>query len=448
MKHDRFQLSRGARVLAIALMLGMASDHGASATATPALAAPASAPNKQLGVASCASTLCHGSAKPLEGSSVQQNEYLTWSHFDPHSRAYRVLLEPQSRAIARRMGLQNAHEAPACLACHSDTTPPAQRGERWQLSDGIGCESCHGGSEPWIANHYQAPNNMHSENVGRGMRELAAPASRGELCIGCHVGDRNRFATHQMMAAGHPRLAFELDTYTALWRTAGGREHYRIDADYLRRKPIASAIETWLTGLAQTADRTAMLVSQAPRRAGAPDLAVYNCFSCHRSMRINAWGGAADTDGLPPGSLRVQDGHARALLALASALNDPAAVPLRRALRELRVAANDAPATLPMRTRTLHDALQRVRGSLAARQWTRAEQQAALAALTRAARSGAFADYAAAEQAAMGMMMLLAELDLDRSQHAQIDRLFRELAHDTQFNAARFNRSLAAAAGN
>lgn len=60
----------------------------------------------------------------------------------------------------------------------------------------------------------------------------------------------------------------------------------------------------------------------------------------------------------------------------------------------------------------------------------------------RAARGGAFPDPAAAEQAAMGMVMLLAELDLDRARKAQIDRLFATLRDDNAFDRARFARVL------
>jgi hypothetical protein len=62
--------------------------------------------------------------------------------------------------------------------------------------------------------------------------------------------------------------------------------------------------------------------------------------------------------------------------------------------------------------------------------------------LLRAARSGSFPDPAAAEQAAMGLVMLLAELDLDRSRRAEIDALFATLRDDNAFDGRRFRRVL------
>jgi hypothetical protein len=56
------------------------------------------------GVATCASSLCHGSSQPLKAyDNALQNEYTTWTQFDPHSNAYKVLLNKQSQEIARRI---------------------------------------------------------------------------------------------------------------------------------------------------------------------------------------------------------------------------------------------------------------------------------------------------------------------------------------------------------
>lgn len=89
------------------------------------------------------------------------------------------------------------------------------------------------------------------------------------------------------MAAGHPRLTFELDTYTELWRTSGGREHFQRDADYLARKGSFEPVHAWLAGLTASTRREADLIEQRIALAGGgfPDFALFNCYSCHRSMR-------------------------------------------------------------------------------------------------------------------------------------------------------------------
>ncbi len=40
-----------------------------------------------LGVATCAASQCHGSAIPRDATGVLQNEYVTWTQSDPHSKA-------------------------------------------------------------------------------------------------------------------------------------------------------------------------------------------------------------------------------------------------------------------------------------------------------------------------------------------------------------------------
>src|SRR5688572_26645904 len=69
----------------VALALGWMPDAAAQLSASKADT------GKHMGVATCSSTLCHGSVRALEARSVLQNEYVTWSGFDPHSRAYRIL---------------------------------------------------------------------------------------------------------------------------------------------------------------------------------------------------------------------------------------------------------------------------------------------------------------------------------------------------------------------
>lgn len=399
------------------------------------------AADRHVGVASCASSLCHGSTKPLEAHAVLQNEYVSWSQFDPHSEAYRVLLNARSREIARRMGIGKPEQAPACLACHAEVVPPAERGPRFQASDGIGCESCHGAAERWLPTHHQSPRVTHADNLLRGLIALERPEVRAEKCSACHVGDRDRFATHRMMAAGHPRLVFELDTYTELWRTSGGREHYRRDTDYRSRKGVPASSAVWTTGLViATRQQLALIGQHAVRGRGPfPDFALYACHSCHRDLKLDAWGAAT---GGKTGELRLQDGHARTLRVIGLALELPAAQSFGQALDRLQSAANGDGESLPQALASVQSALETLGAGLATRNWNAADRTRALDALVAATRRGEFADPATAEQAAMGMVVLLADLELDRNRRKEIDALFAALRDDNAFNAARFARAL------
>ncbi len=187
-----------------------------------------------LGVETCAGSTCHGSVEPWIKSNVPQNEYVTWQREDKHHKAYSVLLNEESKRIARNLGLAEAHTAEECLVCHSDYVAPELRGPNFQIEDGVGCEACHGGSVRWIGTHLAGKG--HQVNVDNGMYPTDDPFARAKLCLSCHLGDDKRFVTHRIMGAGHPRLSFELDTFTALQPA-----HFEVDQDYIERKKVSTA---------------------------------------------------------------------------------------------------------------------------------------------------------------------------------------------------------------
>jgi hypothetical protein len=182
--------------------------------AGPAAAQPPGDDGVHLGVASCAGNNCHGAVEPFKTARVAQNEYLIWAQKDKHSKAFAVLREERGRRIAQNLGLADAESAEVCLACHADNVSPTRRGREFKLADGVGCESCHGGAAGWLGTHLSGIG--HAANLAAGMYPTEQPLARAERCLGCHLGDDRRFVTHQIMGAGHPRLGFELDTYTLI----------------------------------------------------------------------------------------------------------------------------------------------------------------------------------------------------------------------------------------
>jgi hypothetical protein len=396
-----------------------------------------------LGVASCASSLCHGSAKPTSAYSVAQNEYVTWSHFDPHARAYRVLLDERAAAIARRLGLARAYEARECLDCHTDNVARDARGPRFQLDDGIGCERCHGAAESWIASHDDVPRVTHADNLAHGMTALDRPRVRAGVCLDCHVGNDTQFASHRMMAAGHPRLAFELDTFTELWRTSGGREHFRVDDDYRARKGTPSASATWSAGLVAQIERQQQLIRgpQFTSTSVFPELALFNCYSCHRSMRLERWRDKG-AGGLAPGSLRFDDGSLRMFEALIAARKPAELGAFRDRVRALELAATGARAVVISESEALTRRVRALDAEITARAWTRPQVRAALDYLIAGATRGDYPDYAAAEQAAMSIVVLRAELGGRLADEPVVDELFSALTDDDTYDAARFRRIL------
>jgi hypothetical protein len=83
-----------------------------------------------------------------------------------------------------------------------------------------------------------------------------------------------------MMAAGHPRVAFELDLFSAL------QQHHDEDADYAQRKGRTDSVRLWAVGQAEAVRRSLTLFAQ-PRLASQgvfPEFYFYDCHSCHRTI--------------------------------------------------------------------------------------------------------------------------------------------------------------------
>ena len=244
---------------------------------------PIAAAGNFVGVATCGGTTCHGRSQG-DGPRVRQDEIMLWQ--DPataagaHSRAYEVLRQPRSRAIAERLGLGEASGAPMCLGCHA--TPSGPRGVRFQTTDGVGCESCHGPAGGWLTSHY-AVGGTHAANVRNGLVPLDDARARAGRCLNCHFGSdevSNQFVTHRIMAAGHPRISFELDLFTTL------QQHYTIDDDYRQRgKNLATGTQVWATGQAMALERSLRLfISDRGTEGVFPEFYFFDCHSCHRQI--------------------------------------------------------------------------------------------------------------------------------------------------------------------
>ncbi|MBV1916557.1 MAG: cytochrome c family protein, partial [Sphingomonadaceae bacterium] len=209
------------------------------------------------GVASCAGSTCHGRSEG-DGKIVRQDELRSWqepsSKSGAHARAYTALTSPRGARIAADLGLGKAANAPACLGCHATFAPVGQRGDRFLLSDGVGCESCHGPSSGWLSSHYAVPA-THAKNIAGGLVPLERADVRAAVCLDCHYGSAKagQFVTHSMMAAGHPRLSFELDLFSAL------QQHHDFDADYRERKGRVDSVRIWAVGQAEAVKRATAL---------------------------------------------------------------------------------------------------------------------------------------------------------------------------------------------
>jgi hypothetical protein len=240
-----------------------------------------------VGVASCSGSTCHGRSEAT-GKIVRQDELLIWqdesSPSGAHSRAWRVLSNPRSKAIAQRLGIGEATSAPMCLGCHATPAPAGSRGGRFQLSDGVGCEGCHGAAAGWLSSHY-AVGASHAANVARGMVPLENPRARASQCLDCHFGsaDQGQFVNHRIMAAGHPRISFELDLFSTL------QQHHNEDGDYAQRKGRTNNVQMWAIGQAMALERSLGLFANPARGTEGvfPEFYFFDCHTCHRRISDN-----------------------------------------------------------------------------------------------------------------------------------------------------------------
>ena len=397
---------------------------------------------KHMGVATCAASQCHGSAIARDGSNVMQNEYVTWTQSDPHSKAFELLNNDLSRAMALRLGLGSASSAAICLNCHADNVPLAQRGEKFQLSDGVACEACHGGAENWLATHYDTPAVSHGDNISTGLYPTEDVGARAQLCLSCHLGNENKFATHRIMAAGHPRLAFELDTFSELWRTAGRQPHFRSDADYVERKGRYSHSVVWASGILSEARQRLQLV-QGNTFSGDgmfPELGFFDCHACHRSMQAVQWQALPRHGDNGPGMPFLNDGSLVLSLALARVLVPEAARKLEAQLPALHRASSRDLESVRGAAKSLHGTLRSIQTQVTPKN-LRNRERALLREILAMGAAGEFLDYASAEQAFMAVQMLVFEIG-DALMEERLIELGDALVNDERYRPAQFTRLL------
>jgi hypothetical protein len=409
-----------------------------------------------LGVATCAGDNCHGSVHRLPGARVAQDEYLIWKNKDKHSKAFAVLKEERGVRIARNLGLPDAENAPICLTCHTDDVPPARRGPRFQLADGVGCEACHGGAIGWLGIHISGGD--HPTNIAAGLYPTDEPLPRAERCLNCHIGDDpnaandpKRSITHVIMGAGHPPMPFELDTYTAIQPA-----HFHVDASYAaRRKPIPNDMQMWLVGQAVDLRKHMDLLldpGNAPKGAN-PELYLFDCQACHHAMNQLQWH-PRPAIGLGPGRLRLYDANTVMLHVAAARVAPDAATSLSthmKALHQATVAATPDYWSAVKREATAvrqdADTLIKV---MVNHQFDKADAKALAEAVIALGVDGTDLDYSAAQQATWALRSIVAAMKLlkfaDEQQTKALDDalgpVFDAIANDQTYRPDAFVQAL------
>lgn len=250
---------------------------------------------RTLSATSCAAASCHGGPRPGLGNEGAQraNAYLLWLENDPHAKSWRTITGPESSQMLDRLGIVRDGQIVDldgfnnCLACHNSTPldspaslTKASPSANWH-PEGVGCGACHGPAEQWKSQHYLA-----SWDPWQASEDGFVPAgdmlTRARMCASCHVGDSDRDMNHDIIAAGHPALYFEMTAYHDRLP-----KHWR---DPPSQVPALGDAELWIAGAIANADASlALLQGQAEKKTAVstwPELSAYDCSSCHHSLRL------------------------------------------------------------------------------------------------------------------------------------------------------------------
>lgn len=426
---------------------------GALAVATPpaaqeeteppgAVAPPAGggAPGSYVGMASCATSVCHGSTRDLDRTSVRQSEFLTWSRSDPHSNAGNVLFDETSRRIAGNLGIGAAWEAKLCLDCHSVNVPAAVQQGELSRADGVSCEGCHGPASGWRDIHHD-PGIPRSASLAAGMTDLRDLPTRARVCLSCHLGTADKTVDHELIAAGHPALVFELDNYTD-GEANRLRPHWNPNPSHGVRAWAVGQVVAFRGGLKQ-------LARQA-ESGRWPEFEVMSCEACHHSLAKGEWRqrrGYRFRPGLPPWS----PARWAALRHLVAAYAPQEWPDLDRLIGRIMagVAHMNRPADVVQAANEAGQILDRVAPAIAGADWSPAEVRALIGAVAADREFLLTADRASAEQAYFAVHTLtsyLAEANPQIASSRLTDRLLRlysdELADRDAYDHPQFVASL------
>jgi hypothetical protein len=408
---------------------------------SPAAAQPVPqyGPNRHLGVDTCKGSTCHDAATPNRGSTILQNEYPIWAQRDRHANAYKVLFNERSRRIARNLGLGAASEAKICVDCHAHNPAADKRGPQFRVADGVSCEACHGAAERWLGLHLVSGGDR-QQNIAAGLYPTEAPVQRARLCLSCHFGDANKQITHRIMGAGHPQLRFELDTFTAVQPA-----HYKVDEDYVKRKPRGlGAVQVWAVGQAMAVSELMAAVADPRRNRDGifPELVLFDCQSCHHPMSSLRWAPRAST-GLKPGIPRISDANMIMLRVAAERAAPQLAAQLRERGLRLHQASTQGMEATASAARAVKETADALVGAFAGRGFGREDAQALMQGLLdEGLRRGELIDYTAAEQATLALGALMSAAGGSDGMRRAHDRMLGLTLRDDDFRPDAFRAAL------
>src|SRR5664279_837893 len=403
---NQYKLTFSRSILLVAAVLLCFVPGDLSAIDTPE-------PVKYIGPGSCSATSCHGSVRPVADSRILQNEYSTWILQDKHSRAYQALTSEVGERMATILKLgAKAEASQKCLVCHALSVTAEQRGRAFEIAEGVSCENCHGPASAWLGPH-TTRGWPHEKSVAQGMTDTRNVIHRTEKCLECHLGTKEKFVDHEMIAAGHPDLYFELDSFSAVMP-----RHWKVPRESAAGKPVEEAawsgVRDWSTG--QAVQLRASMERLAWRAKGErgdkqdtwPEYAELSCFACHHSLdpAKDSWRQEHGYEGRRPGDPGWNSSRYAVFRLFAKQIDSGSAQELDR---QLMTVSTEMSKLNPDRGTVANAALsaaplaQQIAERMATMQYDQAVALRMMQRICDNAEDIAIADERAAEQAAMAM---------------------------------------------
>jgi hypothetical protein len=386
------------------------------------------------GPGSCAASSCHGSVRPVAGSRILQTEYTTWVVQDKHAKATEMLNNPVSLRMAKILGIGRPDTEQKCLTCHALDAPAQQRAKSY-TPEGVSCEACHGPASGWLGPHTTRAW-THAQSVAAGMYDTKDLVRRTEKCASCHIGGSDKSVDHEMIAAGHPDLVFDLEAFSAAMP-----RHWRSEDPWQN-------VRAWSVGQIVQLREGLERLSQRSKGNVWPEYAELDCFSCHHSLTRpeNSWrqeqGYRDRRPGNPPWN------HARFAVArhIARVAEPASADALESQIQNLagEVAKLQTDRTrIAGATMVIQSSLDALAQRLSAAPVDRARTIQYVRAIAEDAERIAAAGERSAEQAAMSLETLLGTLVQNKevdsaASRAALDRLFQQLENPSGYDPRRF----------
>jgi hypothetical protein len=258
---------------------------------------------------------------------------------------------------------------------------------------------------------------------------------RTEQCLSCHLGDGKRAVDHEMIAAGHPDLVFDLESYSAAMPP-----HWKVEND------AQTVLRTWTVGQAVQLRESLRRLNRRANEGGWPEYSEFECYACHHSLvsADRSWRQKAGYPDRRPGNAPWNAAHFAVLRVIAKEVEPALSGNLEKNLAEVFRATTDLRSdrkSIGSVAGSTADAADQIVDRLKERKFQADDARRILNTLSGESERLANMGPKAAEQATMALQSLAVvsgEKGKSREFEGALKALYKELENPSNYNAAQF----------